>query len=1032
MRSSVHRSSALRPSSRRLVAALAPIATAVLAVALSSATGATAAAPRASDPSTPHMGPVFTKTVAPVPSFLASTGGLLSLTQQTVAGLAAQRYGETPGLTAKQAKALPAGFLSSLTYPRTPTGAQPVVVASAVGLLAAGNESESSTAPGCSPDDAGNVSRVSVARSGSTYRLVITGAQRDSFAPQGSWRLPTYTTGGPTDVAVLDPNCGFDGRSTIAVTYPGGIDFFAYDGSGDGSGFLPPATNGELTPTAAWTPSDRILASAHVNADSAYFYREPDSESPPNVDNARLLAVTRTSQGAVTVHVLTLRSQQVGGSDVADSPVAVGDAPGAKPSASIAYANDVNHSPDYALAVRAGGTQSVWFGLGIAGQHAAQQSGACPGTGLPALSVADADAGDGTLVAVACANDSAKATSVERWSNYVPGSQDAPAGFPGGLHHGVSKLPRLTAPRPFATWPCELLSDYAVLQSPPLPGCSADMAADVIGTPAKQTPRIYQLPVLGRTTPIASRAVAGTAKGAVAAVDQLPLDDMLVTVRNTSEYAVLKNSSPVPLVYLMPAPMIRGLRQPTGGAPVSFGTTQGSGTGSSTSFATSVGGSVSATIGEPQIAAVDLSVSAEQATKHTDQSETQLSSTQSLNDNANEPFVVYQVTPMWQWTGTVIADSTGLGISRAAKVVTRIPASERAAPQLYADSVHQLAGRYQAFRRSGIYGPTLAAIFGPGVFGGRGATVGGADPAAYPAFVPGRRKAPTSGGQPYCDTHSGSSGVTAVNSGVVSPYTPPDTPAGGPSFLTPTQGYRTVVVGDSGSDSQSVTVGSSRSSAYASEFSVTASAGLTVGGVTVTADAGFSEGSETTVTTSSDQSFGVEIGHITGASRSALPRPLARAIDKALARTETYSWEPFICHRTTDLPGGGQTSGLVLGFATSGFRGIAAVPGVRAPRPVTGATTAAHAKRVAARSKLAFTRSGAVAAFRVQLQPKQGGRIRTLTTPVRTPAQAVKAARKQKVTLPRSLRAGVYRWRPVAVDFNGVQKAGGWRWIRIR
>lgn len=94
--------------------------------------------------------------------------------------------------------------------------------------------------------------------------------------------------------------------------------------------------------------------------------------------------------------------------------------------------------------------------------------------------------------------------------------------------------------------------------------------------------------------------------------------------------------------------------------------------------------------------------------------------------------------------------------------------------------------------------------------------------------------------------------------------------------------------------------------------------------------------------------------------------------------------------------------------------------------------TAAHATVVAARSKLAFTRSGAVAVLRVQLQAKKGGRVHTVTAPVRTPAEAAKAARTQTVTLPKSLGAGVYRWRPVAVDFNGSQKAGAWRWIRIR
>lgn len=1027
------RSSSFPVARAAVVSAVSATTMLTAAVTANVGGGAAQAADRPAAASAPTMAQTFMKSVAPVPSFLASAGSKLSLTQQTVAGMAAQKYGETPGLTAKQAQAVPAGFLSSLAYPLAKTGAQPKVIASAVGVLTGGNSTpEQPDQPGCTPNTAGTVSRVSVIKKNAAYRLVITKTEQDAFAPLGSWRLPT---GRPTDVTVLEPNCQWSGPSGIAVTYAGRIDYFAFDGSA----FAPSAAKGSvLAPATSWLPpAGTVLASAHVNADSSYFgFSNVDPEGGQDESNAQLLAVTRTAAGAVTLHELTLNAFSP--NSVSDAQLPVGTMSGTKPQAAIAYDNDNARTADYALAVRAGGKLGVWFGVigsgNNSGNQPAKQPGACAGTGLPSLSVADADAnGSGTFNGVACANTTTAGVRVERWSNYIHSTgTDAPGGYPGGLHKPVlTSLPRLVAPRVFVTWPCELLSDWAQDQSPSVATCTSNMAADVIGTPARQVPRIYQLPTLGRTAPIASRPIAGAVKGAVPAVDQLPLDNTTITVHNDSASATLVDSRPVPLVYLMPAPVVQGLRQPIGGAPVSFGTTQGSGTGSSANFSTSVGGTVSATIGEPAIAAVDLSVSAEQSTGHTSSNENQVSSTQSLNDNANEPFVVYQVTPEWQWTGAVVADSTGLGVSHAAKVITQIAATEHGAPQLYADSVHQLSSRFPAFRRSGMYGATLTSVFGAGVFGGKGRTVADADPGAYPSFVPGRSATPKAGKAAYCDTHSGARGVTSVNSGVSSPYTPADGTATGPSFLAP-QGYRTVQVGDSGSDSQSVTVSSSQTDAYSTQFSVNASAGLTVGGVTVTADAGFSEGNETSVTTSSGQTFAVEVGHITGASRSGLPGALARAIDKVLTRTETYSWEPFICHRTTALPGGGQTSALVLGFATNGFHGLAAIPTPKAPRALVGGASAGQARAVRAGSKLTFVHSGAAAAFRIQITPRSGSRGTTVTTPVLTPAQAAKAARRQSVALPRSVNAGIYRWRPVAVSFNGDQQAGAWRWIRVR
>lgn len=1019
--------------------------TTAVGVAALLVTGAAVAAPASAATKVPRMPQVFTKTTAPLPAFVAAAGGATSLTQQTVAGLAGQVYGTTRGLTDDQLAAAQAGFGSSLAYPGTSVPAG-TVVASAVGVLAPANTApESGDAPGCSADTGGSARRVTVTRNGTQYSLQVSGTERGGFVPGPSWQLPTYSTGGPTDVAVLDTTCAYDGPSAIAVTYPSGIDFFAYDGTGAG-GFDPAPTGKKLTPTSYWltTGGATIAATAHVNSDSSYLPVQSEDGGSVSDLNAAMLAVTTDASGSVVLHRIALTSLTAGSgaSDVSDSAVPVATVGTAPVTATVAYDNlgqDAPFDAAYALAVRTGGSNSVWFGTigrgGPTGHTPVAEPGACAGSDLPRLAVANADnSGDDPFTGVVCTVTSGSSTSVQQWSDYVANpADDNNISFPTNPNPPVSRtLPLLTDVTAFVTWPCPLLSDWAQDQGG-APSCGSDMATDLVGTPRRGVAQFGQLPVLDGPGRVVTRPLAGAVAGQAAAVDQLPLARTTLTVKNDSAAAVLDANPPSrPVLFMMPAPKITGLDQRLSGAPVSFGVSSGTGSGQSASISTSTGATVDATLGEPSIAALTLSASAETAVGTSSGGMRTVTSTDTFNDNADEPYVAYLTQPVWQWTGTVVADSTGLGTTNGTKVLTQIAAyGSGNPPRLAANSVSALAEMDPRYRRDGLYGPTLMSVFGPGVYGDAGPTVAGADPGSYPTFVPGGSTVPTQGGAPYCDTATGANGVVTVNSGVPSPFTPADKTVSGGAYLPSDNGYTVETVGDSGSDFHSVSIDDSTSSSYSTTFSVNASAGVTIGGVGATVDAGFSVGNETTVTTSANQTFAAEVGHLIGASASSLPTNLVTAIDGALRQSETFAWQPFICHRTTDLAGGGQTSALVLGFATSGFTGLATIGTTRAPVPTTGSTTASGAPVVAAGSSLAWTRNGPAATYQVRLTPVGAGAARTLTSPVQTPAQSTSGPETVTAALPGNLPAGTYKWQPSAISFNGDVVRGAARYVTV-
>jgi hypothetical protein len=449
----------------------------------------------------------------------------------------------------------------------------------------------------------------------------------------------------------------------------------------------------------------------------------------------------------------------------------------------------------------------------------------------------------------------------------------------------------------------------------------------------------------------------------------------------------LVQADPYPIAFLAAPPQVAGAGQDVD--PPTFASSTTSGSSTSTSTSSRIGAYLGIDYEDPLGAfAVEVQASFESEAEQGTEISREVTTSTAFDGIADQDVVVYRTVRLRQYSGLVLASSTGVAQGTITEV--SIPAGATTS----ASSVDALVRRFPAVFGPGPNSlkPALDRVFSH--------TVG--DPGTYLPF--GTTEAGISG---YCDGSlepGGDRELRTFDPRVpATPFTsgkPADPPT--PDILL--GDVHQVIVGSPNAEGGAFEITNAITNSRVVSNSIDLEAGFTAGYVQggITGGATWSTGWSQSL--GSGVSFESGVGHIPGWT------PALEA--------EQYDWRSFLCQKTIDLGNErGTLTAWVLNYAVDGYTGSG---GLAPLGPITLDTPVASQVVDTLRPALRFSQpSGTVARYDVRLEAVGTNDVHTKQITYDTIA-ASRADRPEsaEVTPERDLLPDqLYRWRVTSTDF---------------
>lgn len=448
----------------------------------------------------------------------------------------------------------------------------------------------------------------------------------------------------------------------------------------------------------------------------------------------------------------------------------------------------------------------------------------------------------------------------------------------------------------------------------------------------------------------------------------------------------LVQGKPVPVAFLAAPPQVAGAGQ-SADAP-QFASTASSSTSNGQSTSTRVGAMLGIEYEDPLGmwgAEVEANVSREVTEGHAVTRD--VSSSEAFLGLTDDDTVIYTSTQMEEYTGRVVASSTGVGVGT--QTVLSLPKAGITS----AASVTNLRSRFPAeFGPGGTLEPALQAIFTHRV----------GDPGSYLSYG-------SDGAQvdSYCDGSLDASGPRQLPDFdpkvVPNPFSSSALPAPPQPDIMRSDTH-SVLVGTGNSEGATFAIGNGATQTRVESTSLDVSAAAKLGYVKAGLSAGGTWGKDWSSSLSKGVEFESFVGHIPG--------------DNSFLQDETYEWSSFLCQKTVQTPVG-TLHPWVLDYTVDGYRGSG---GLAPLSPVTVTAPKQSSDVGTLRPTLTWSQStGTVQSYDWELEAVGKNDVQSGERTYTDPSTANKTrTRSHSVVPPRALLPGqLYRWRVTSTDFFG-------------